>query len=52
VLNYIGKLLFPKEQISARQRKMQILCVTVLGSLLASGLIAALFVWVYSSGRF
>jgi hypothetical protein len=52
VLHYIGKLLFPNEQRSARRRKMRILCITVLGALLASGLIAALYVWVYSSGRF
>jgi hypothetical protein len=45
-------MLFPNEQRSARRRKMRILCVTVLGALLASGLIAALFVWVYGSGRF
>jgi hypothetical protein len=45
-------MLFPNQQRSARRRKMRILCVTVLGALLASGLIAALFVWVYGSGRF
>jgi hypothetical protein len=52
MLHYIGKLLFPNEQRTARERKMQILCITVLGGLLASALIALLFLWVYNSGRF
>jgi hypothetical protein len=50
--HYFAKLLFPNEQRTARRRKMRILCITVLGGLLASALIAAFFVWVYSSGRF
>jgi hypothetical protein len=51
-LHYVGRLLFPNQQRAAWRRKMRILCITVLGGLLASALIAALFVWVYSSGRF
>jgi len=49
---YVGKLLFPMEQRSARRRKMRILCITVLGGLVASALIALAFIWVYYSGRF
>jgi hypothetical protein len=49
---HVAKLLFPNEQRSARRRKMRVLCITILGGLLASALIALLFVWVYHSGRF
>jgi hypothetical protein len=52
MMRYFAKLLFPNEQRTAQRRKMQILCITVVGSLLASALIAALFVWVYHSRRF
>jgi hypothetical protein len=52
MLRYIGKRLFPNEQRSARERKMRILCITVLGCLLASAVIVALVIYVYSSGRF
>ena len=48
----VGKLLFPNEQRSARQRKLRILSLTVLGGLAASALIALAFIWVYNSGRF
>ena len=48
----LAKLFFPNQQRSARRRKMRVLCVTVLGALLASGVIALLFMWVYYSGRF
>jgi hypothetical protein len=51
MLRYLGKRLFPNEQRSAQQRKMQILCVTILGALLASALLAGFFYYVYSSGR-
>ena len=50
--HYVAKLLFPNEQSAARQRKMQILCVTLLGGLIASALIALTFIWIYNSGRF
>jgi hypothetical protein len=50
--HYVAKLLFPNEQRAARRRKMRILCITILGGVLASLLIAAFFLWVYSSGRF
>jgi hypothetical protein len=52
MLHYVAKLLFPHEQRTARRRKMRILCITALGSLLASALIALLYVWAYQSGRF
>ena len=52
MLRYLGKRLFPNEQRTARRRKMRILCVTILGGLLASALIAGLFFYIYSSGRF
>jgi hypothetical protein len=52
MLHYVAKLLFPNQQRTARRRKMRILCITVLGGLLASALIALVFVWVYYSGRF
>jgi len=51
MLHYLGKRLFPNEQRTARRRKMRILCVTVVGSLLASALLAGLFFYVYSSRR-
>jgi hypothetical protein len=50
--HYLAKLLFPKEQRSARRRKMQILVTAVLGGLLASTLIALAFIWAHYSGRF
>ena len=50
--HYVAKLLFPKQERTARRRKMRILCVTILGGLLASALIALAFIWVYYSGRF
>ncbi len=50
--HHLAKLLFPNEQRSARRRKMRILVITVLGGLLASGLIALAFIWAYYSGRF
>jgi hypothetical protein len=50
--SYVARLLFPNEERSARRRKMRILCVTVLGGLLASAVIALLFVSAYNSGRF
>lgn len=52
MVHYVAKLLFPNEQRSARQRKMRILCITVLGGLIASALIALTFIWVYGSRRF
>jgi hypothetical protein len=48
----ISRLLFPNDKSSARERKMHILCITVLGGLAASALIALAYIWVYSSGRF
>jgi hypothetical protein len=50
--DYIARLLFLNQETSARRRKMRILSVTLLGGLSASALIAAWFVWAYSSGRF
>ena len=52
MMRRLGKWLFPNEKRSARRRKMRILSITVLGGLLASALIALVFIWVYQSGRF
>jgi len=48
----VAKLLFPNDKRSARRRKMRNLCLTILGGLIASAVIALVFVWAYSSGRF
>jgi hypothetical protein len=50
--HYIARLPFPNQGSSARRRKMRILSATLPGRLSASALIAALFVWAHSSGRF
>jgi hypothetical protein len=52
MMHRVSKLLFPNDKRSARRRKMRILCITVLGALATSALIALTYIWVYSSGRF
>ena len=52
MIHRVSKLLFPNDQGSARRRKMRILCLTVLGGLAASTLIALLLIWAHTSGRF
>ncbi len=48
----VARLLFPREHTPIRRRKMRNLCVTILGGLGASALVALTYVWVYHSGRF
>ena len=52
MMRYVAKLLFPNDKRSARRRKLRILCITILGGLAASALLALAYIWAYSSGRF
>ena len=52
MMRRLGKWVFPRDKRSARNRKMRILMVTVVGGLLASTLIALGYIWVYNSDRF
>ena len=52
MIRLLGKWLFPHDKGSARERKVHMLLMTVFGGILASVLIALMFLWVYHSDRF